>query len=601
MKRIFLRTLLWATALLAPALLAPLAWGQAELVCAPISDAQNTTAGPVRPTDCQPYTGGYNSPAIFFAPHPDDETLAMAGQISQALAAGRTVVVELMTRGKASGAFSYVSTETNPNSLFDHTQDCGGADFTHYGTGAYPVTDTEAMGQARVREFLDSMRRLGVQAVVIHDYPDGGLDGQKVTERIQQYWQTRGIPEMGFYGTAGTEEAYTTHPDHIAVHDGIVNSGATPRTLLSVYVAYYSCDATQRHSYAQQHWARIAPLDTSACNAKKNALLSYQVWNPAAGRYAIGWVHSASALFVAYSASGANEDCNEYVTQEVGAQPGSNGNPLTYASARDQFLACYGISQAPNVSSNCRDISDFNDKQMCYGLSEYSQTPCVSMTDRNMQLACYGMAFAPYYPSNCRDITDPQMKAFCYGVSSGGSYPAPNCSSVADASTRALCQGMSLHNASYCSSIGNANDRLFCSGVSSHNSSYCATISSCPDPNAQAACNSGGGTWDWNSCSCSSPACDANQASSCTSQGGTWDSSSCSCTYGGGCDPNQEASCVNSGGSWDSSSCSCYNPCFDYSTEIAIPCQMQQVSWKLRSRPKLPGLNLLMSGACRKL
>jgi len=63
---------------------------------------------------------------------PCDDTLAMAGHIEQALAAGRTVVVELMTRGMASSAF-LVSGENDSSFLYDHTQGCGGADYTHLG------------------------------------------------------------------------------------------------------------------------------------------------------------------------------------------------------------------------------------------------------------------------------------------------------------------------------------------------------------------------------------------------------------------------------------------------------------------------------------
>jgi hypothetical protein len=98
-----------------------------------------------------------------------------------------------------------------------------------------------------------------------------------------------------------------------------------------------------------------------------------------------------------------------------GCTMASTGNPFTYRSARDQFLACYGI--AGRISSNCNDISDVNDKQACLAVSTSTQTPCTtSMTDRNMQLACYGIAFAPNFPSNCRDITNPQMQAFARPV-----------------------------------------------------------------------------------------------------------------------------------------------------------------------------------------
>lgn len=149
---------------------------------------------------------------------------------------------------------------------------------------------------------------------------------------------------------------------------------------------------------------------------------------------------------------------------------GSAGNPFQYANGRDEFLACYGI--AGSISSNCRDISDYNDKQLCYAMSQRSQSPCTSITDRNLQLACYGMSIN--WPSNCRDITDSDMRNFCYGES----YQDYNyCSSIADRNTQLLCFAMSSGVSSYCQDISNANDREFCYGVSSHNNAYCANIS----------------------------------------------------------------------------------------------------------------------------
>lgn len=150
----------------------------------------------------------------------------------------------------------------------------------------------------------------------------------------------------------------------------------------------------------------------------------------------------------------------------------SGSNPFKYPSARDQYLACWGI--AGRISSNCRDISDFNDKQMCYGMSDSMQSPCTQMTDRNLQLACYGMSVAPNYPSNCRDITDAGLRDFCYAVSSWGS--SANCSGVSGTADKALCQALTYRNSSYCASISNANDRWFCYGVSSRTNSYCGNI-----------------------------------------------------------------------------------------------------------------------------
>ena len=172
---------------------------------------------------------------------------------------------------------------------------------------------------------------------------------------------------------------------------------------------------------------------------------------------------------------------NNYLIQQnwLNDGPGSctmasTGNPFNYRNARDEFLSCYGI--AGRISSNCTDVSELNDQKMCFAVSDSTQTPCQSMTDRNMELACFGIAFAPSFPTNCRDITNPQMQAFCYGVSSGGSNPAPNCSTVTDSNARALCNGMALHDPSFCSVITNNNDRLFCQGVSAHDNTFCANI-----------------------------------------------------------------------------------------------------------------------------
>ena len=153
---------------------------------------------------------------------------------------------------------------------------------------------------------------------------------------------------------------------------------------------------------------------------------------------------------------------------------GYTGNPFTYISPRDQQLACFGIAFAPNFPTNCTDISEFNDKQMCFGMSSLSQNPCLTMTDKNLQLACFGMSIAPQFPSNCRDITDIQMQNFCFGVASGGSMS--NCNNVTDANTRALCFAMASHNPSTCSTITITNDRLFCQGVAGRTQTPCTSI-----------------------------------------------------------------------------------------------------------------------------
>jgi hypothetical protein len=170
-----------------------------------------------------------------------------------------------------------------------------------------------------------------------------------------------------------------------------------------------------------------------------------------------------------------SNSANNCVAPPPTPPPTSASNPFQYSIPRDQQLACYGISVAPNFPSNCRDITNADDQNMCYGMSENSQTPCMSIVDTNLKLACYGMSKAPQFPTNCHDITDPQMQAYCYGVSSAQQV-TPNCNNVTDSNLRAQCLGIALHNTSFCSSITNTNDRLFCQGIASRSQTPCTSI-----------------------------------------------------------------------------------------------------------------------------
>src|SRR5579859_6117073 len=58
----------------------------------------------------------YKTPTVvFFAPHPDDETLGMAGPILAAKSSGATVIIELMTQGEASAGCSNCPDPNFPN------------------------------------------------------------------------------------------------------------------------------------------------------------------------------------------------------------------------------------------------------------------------------------------------------------------------------------------------------------------------------------------------------------------------------------------------------------------------------------------------------
>jgi Zn-dependent metalloprotease len=256
---------------------------------------------------------------------------------------------------------------------------------------------------------------------------------------------------------------YTGPSDNGGVHwnSGIANlayylmvaGGTHPRGKTSVFVSPLDPYQPSSLAMAERIWYRaLTVYMTSTTNFQGARNATAQAATDLYGATAAASVHKA------WDAVG------------VPGTPGSgSSNPFTYVSGRDEFLACYGI--AGRISSNCRDISDYNDKQMCYALSTSSQGPCTTMTDRNMQLACYGMSIN--YPSNCRDITDPNMRNLCYGESSQNyNY----CYSITDRNAQLLCFAISNGVSSNCRDISNPNDRQFCYGISSHINSYCGSI-----------------------------------------------------------------------------------------------------------------------------
>lgn len=169
-------------------------------------------------------------------------------------------------------------------------------------------------------------------------------------------------------------------------------------------------------------------------------------------------------------AAGPDDPATAATTQPVlGA-----GNPFNYSSARDEQLACFGISAL--ISSNCRDIVDPDDKQMCIAMSDRNTSPCVFISDRNLLLACQGMAPgpSPFNPSSaCNGITNPDMQKFCSAYTQLNSSI---CNTVADTGTRLMCLSVVSGGSSFCGGISNTNDSLFCQGVSDHTQTPCFSI-----------------------------------------------------------------------------------------------------------------------------
>lgn len=247
------------------------------------------TTIPVNPATGKPVCGPYDDAAVFISPHPDDETIGMAGAIHELLDQGRPVFIELMTHGEMSGV--------RP------TLDNGGTDRWHPGRHIYKLT-VEELGDARVKEFYDAAVRLGVTGVHVNGYKNGGLTSKDVAGRIRA-WIER-VPEgLSLRGTAGPQDPNETgkpHPDHAAVWEAMAASG------LSDVEGYMIYHYTAKGGVPDEVRS-ISPW----CPDKVDALDAYRVWDPRQGRYAIG-AHSVYWLL-----QKAGSSCKEYVVYPGGA------------------------------------------------------------------------------------------------------------------------------------------------------------------------------------------------------------------------------------------------------------------------------------------
>lgn len=245
---------------------------------------------PVNPCNQQAVMASFVQPVVFFAAHPDDETIGMAAAILTAVKQGRPVFIEMLTKGETSNVINIL-----PNNSTDPW---------HPGAHIYSLT-VAAFGNARVAELMDSACRMGVTGVRVSNNPSGALTAAQVTPRIQ-YWQNNSIMPL-FKGVAGSNyldpgtPGGTAHPDHVAVWDALVQTGIST---VRGYLIYNYTTHVNHYSYVETH--------TTLCADKRYALDAYKVWQPNIGRYAVGF-HSTPYLMNQNNVPDPPTSCVEYV------------------------------------------------------------------------------------------------------------------------------------------------------------------------------------------------------------------------------------------------------------------------------------------------
>ena len=197
------------------------------------------------------------TPVIWYAPHPDDETIYMGGSIS--LERRRRNIVVVMTRGGASKAWEKINAHV-----------------------AHPL-DAEGFQQARQRELAAAVAALGVGPgdLLVHDLPDSGVEVD-AARRIIRSMAAR------YPGAQHRTMSYLDpHPDHRACGQALrdaYRAGEVSDCVFHLPVLVVSPDL-----------GAPVTFDAAAVERKRAALREYEVWNPSRHRYALG-AHSVAQL-----------------------------------------------------------------------------------------------------------------------------------------------------------------------------------------------------------------------------------------------------------------------------------------------------------------
>lgn len=231
-------------------------------------------------------------PALFIAPHPDDEQLGMSVAIAKHLAAGQAVHVLWLTDGSASAARDRVNGLGTPapwwNGIAHHPEQEG-----------YVALTGAAFGAARLNESKCGIRALcsGYPgAVSFHEggLPDGGVSVSMAETLIWSLCESIAPGQPVRLKT--TSHLVDNHDDHVAAGQAILN--------LSVQepARFNDCRWYVLPTYwADPRLAQVAevseyPTDAAMRGRIKNALMAFGAWAPDRGAYAIGQ-HSTPSLF----------------------------------------------------------------------------------------------------------------------------------------------------------------------------------------------------------------------------------------------------------------------------------------------------------------
>ncbi len=197
------------------------------------------------------------SVAIYYSPHPDDETLSMGAGITHNLSINKEVIVVVFSKGEASKAIERVNDKLE--------------------TVDYPTITVSDFANARVMEYRKAVSTLGVKEENIYNYemPDGKFDKNDLIPIIRDFSEK--YPNA-LHNTMSYKDPHNDHQAAGQALRDLSEEGVVKNALYYIPI--------QKHYFMFSDGNYSVPGDYE--NQYIEALNTYRTWNPEENWYSIG-------------------------------------------------------------------------------------------------------------------------------------------------------------------------------------------------------------------------------------------------------------------------------------------------------------------------
>ena len=226
---------------------------------------------------CDPAGDPIDRPVVIWhIPHPDDEILGMAGGIYESVLAGHHNIVVLYTVGES----SLVRVKLVARALMQPLLQP--ADSGHIVTVPLRAAD---FGRARLSESIAALSLLGVNedCIIVVELPDRALTQQRALTVMREL--------ALLYPAAAhrTTSVYDAHVDHRTLARALYALAQEYRKNgVELDIGFYRVYIYKTPSTRRAAKANVKAVPVVDPDVKRQALAEFFMWDPAAGRFAIG-------------------------------------------------------------------------------------------------------------------------------------------------------------------------------------------------------------------------------------------------------------------------------------------------------------------------